>query len=109
MVQSGQDRDGGDVADTLDRSRYRCILVQCKMRAGSVVIACIGQHDTAQVTLAIDQHLIQALPVKRPIQTFRDTVLPGRYTPSLQRAKFSAGYHRFMQIVATEIEWARFG
>ena len=44
--------DGGDVADPLGRSVQRRILVQSKMRASSVVITCIGQQDTAQVSLA---------------------------------------------------------
>ena len=58
MMQSAQDGDGGDVADPLGRSVQRRILVQCKMRASSVVITCIGQQDTAQVSLATDQHVI---------------------------------------------------
>ena len=78
MMQSAEDWDGSDVADPLNCSLQRCISLQRQVRARSVVIRCIGQQDTAQVTLATDQHLIQAFPAKRPDQTLSDAILPRR-------------------------------
>jgi hypothetical protein len=47
------------------------------MRVRLIVISRVGGQSTAQVTLAIDQHLIQAFPAKRPDQVFSSAILQG--------------------------------
>jgi hypothetical protein len=53
------------------------ILGQSEMRSHMVVVGSIGLEDPAQMVLAQDHDVIQALPANRADQPFGMTVLPG--------------------------------
>ena len=62
MMKSAEDRLSSQLAEALDRSMARRVLIQGQMRSDSVVIAGIGRKDPAQVGLAEDDDVIDAFP-----------------------------------------------
>jgi hypothetical protein len=62
MMKSAEDRLNSQLAEALDRSMARRVLIQGQMRSDSVVIAGIGRKDPAQVGLAEDDDVIDAFP-----------------------------------------------
>ena len=77
MMKSAEDRLSSQLAEALDRSMARRVLIQGQMRSDSVVIAGIGRKDPAQVGLAEDDDVIEAFPADRADQSLRMPVLPG--------------------------------
>jgi hypothetical protein len=77
MMKATENRLSGDLAETLDRPMAWRILAQGQMRSQFVVIAGIGRKDPAQVGLAEDDDVIEALPADRANQPLRMSVLPG--------------------------------
>ena len=77
MVQPAEDRLSNDLAEPLDRPTARRILLQGQMRSQFVIIAGIARKDPAQVGLAEDDDVIEALPADRADQPLRMPVLPG--------------------------------
>src|SRR4029077_10264704 len=67
-----------DLAELLDGTNQRRILGQGQMRPKMVVVGSIGLEDLAQMVLAEDHDVIQALPTDRADQPLRVSVLPGR-------------------------------
>ena len=77
MMKSAEDRLSSQLAEALDRSMARRVLIQGQMRSDSVVIAGIGRKDPAQVGLVEDDDVIEAFPADRADQSLRMPVLPG--------------------------------
>jgi hypothetical protein len=78
MMQSSQDRNGGNVARALDRSMQGRIFPQRQVRARFIVIRRISGKSSPQVHLAEDHHLIQALAAQWADKAFRTAILPWR-------------------------------
>lgn len=76
MMKSAENWLCYEVTVPLDRPSARRILVQRQMRSQFVVIAGIGRKDPAQVSLAEDDDVIEALPSERADQSLRVPVLP---------------------------------
>src|SRR5215831_16268468 len=76
MVKSAEDRPSNELAKPLYRPTARRILVQGEVRSAFVVIAGVGRRDPAQVPLAEDNGMIEALPADRADQSLRVPVLP---------------------------------
>ena len=60
-----QDRLGNKLAEPVDRPMVRRIFVQGQMCSAFVVIAGVGRRDPAQMALAEDDGMIEALPADR--------------------------------------------
>jgi hypothetical protein len=75
MMKSAEDRLSSQLAEALDRSMARRVLIQGQMRSDSVVIAGIGRKDPAQVGLAEDDDVIEAFPADRADQSLRMPVV----------------------------------
>ena len=65
MMKSAEDRLSSELAEALDRSMARRVLIQGQMRSELVVIAGVGREDPAQVGLAEDDDVIEAFPTDR--------------------------------------------
>ena len=78
MMKSAEDRPCGKLAEPLDWTMGRRIFVQGQVRSEFVVVGGIGVEDPAQMVLAQDHDVIQALPTDRADQPLRMSVLPGR-------------------------------
>jgi hypothetical protein len=78
MMKSAENRPRGKLAMSLDRPMARRILAQGQMRADFVVVARIGHKDPAQMHLAKDDDMVEALPADRANQPPLMPVLPGR-------------------------------
>ena len=76
MMKSAEDRLGGELAEPLDRPMGRGILPQGKMRSDFVVVAGVAGKDSAQMSLAEDDDVIEAFPADRADQSLRMPVLP---------------------------------
>jgi len=76
MVQSSEERLGGDLADGLDRTCNRRILVQRQVGASLIVILLIRFEHVAKMAFAKDDDMVQAVPPDRADQPFRISVLP---------------------------------
>ena len=76
-MKSAQDGLSSELAEPLDRPMARGILTQGKMRSEPVVIAGVGRKDSAQMTFAEDDDVIEAFPADRADQSLRMPVLPG--------------------------------
>jgi hypothetical protein len=76
-MKSAEDRLSSQLAEALDRSMARRVLIQGQMRSDSVVIAGIGRKDPAQVDLVEDDDVIEAFPADRADQPLRMPVLLG--------------------------------
>jgi hypothetical protein len=68
MVQSAEDRLSSELAEPLDGPMARRILTQGQMRSEFVVIAGVSRKDPAQVGLAEDDDVIEAVPAEYLIQ-----------------------------------------
>jgi hypothetical protein len=77
MVTVTEDRPSSDLAEPLNGTMARRILVQSQVRSKSVVIAGVGRKDPAQMGLAEDDDVIEAFPADRADQSLRMSVLPG--------------------------------
>ena len=77
MVQPAEDRPSNEPAETLDRPTAWRIFAQGQMRSQFVVISGVGREDPAQMALADDNGMIEALPADRANQPLRMPVLPG--------------------------------
>ena len=77
MVKSAEDRLGSELAEALDRTTARRILVQGQVRSDFIVIAGVGRKDPAQMGLTEDDDMIQAFPADRADQSLRMPVLLG--------------------------------
>ena len=62
---------------TLDRPEVGCVLVEREVGARLMVIGKVSGQDTAKVSLAEDEHVIQALAPDRPDDALRERILPG--------------------------------
>lgn len=76
-MKSAEDGLCSDVTEPLDGTKQRRILGQSKMWSDMVVVGSIGLEDPAQVALAQDHDVIQALPTDRANQPLRMAILPG--------------------------------
>jgi hypothetical protein len=61
----------------LDGSAVRRIFVERKMRASPVIVRKVAGQNTAQVSFAQDENMIQALAPHRADEPLRDGILPG--------------------------------
>ena len=61
---------------TLDRPEVGCVLVEREVGARLMVISNVSGQDTAKVSLAEDEHVIQALAPDRPDEALREGILP---------------------------------
>ena len=63
-MKSAEDRSCSDLAEPLDETNQRRIFGQSKMGPDMVVVGSVGLEDPAQVALAQDHDVIQALPTR---------------------------------------------
>ena len=77
MMKSAKDRLSNKLAEPVDRPMVRRIFVQGQMCSAFVVIAGVGRKDQAQMALAEDDGMIEALPADRADQSLRMPILPG--------------------------------
>jgi hypothetical protein len=84
MMKSAKDRLSCELAEPLDRPMVRRILTQGQMRSEFVVIAGVGCKDLAQVGLAEDDDVIEALSADRADQSLRMPVA-APWTPGTRR------------------------
>ena len=61
----------------LDRPEVGCVRVESEVGARLMVIGKVSGQDAAKVSLAEDQHVIQALAPDRPDEALRERILPG--------------------------------
>jgi hypothetical protein len=76
-MKSAEDLPNNELAEPLDRPMARRILIQGQMCSAFVVIAGVGRNDPAQMALAEDSGMIEALPADRADQSLRMPVLSG--------------------------------
>jgi len=76
MMEATENRLSSKPAETLDRPMAWRILAQGQMNAQFVVVGSICRKDPAQVGLAKDDNVIEALPADRADQPLRMSVLP---------------------------------
>ena len=69
MMKSAENRLRGDVTDPSNRTAKRCVLGQSEMRPDMVVVGSISLKDPAQMVLAQDYDVVQAVPTENPIHT----------------------------------------
>jgi hypothetical protein len=68
MMKPTEDRAGDELTEPLDWSMSWRIFAHRQVRSRSVVIGSIGFQDSAQMVLAQDHDVIQALPTDRADQ-----------------------------------------
>ncbi len=73
MVEPADLREGNDLATTrrLCRMRFGGVLVQRKMRSGSVAIIEVRNKDPSQMPFIQDDHVVQAFASPAADQAFR--------------------------------------
>src|SRR5512139_2375708 len=71
MMKSTEDRPSNKLAEPLDRPTGRRIFAQGQVCSAFVVIAGIGRKNSAQMALAEDDGMIEALPADRADQSLR--------------------------------------
>jgi len=76
VMESAKDRGRCDAPGPLNRARDWRIFVQWSMRSDLIVIGRVGSQDPAQMGLAENDHVIQALAADRPDQPFGKAILP---------------------------------
>jgi hypothetical protein len=76
-MKSAEDRSYSDLAEPLDWTSQRRIFGQSKMGPDIVVVGGVALEDPAQVVLAQDHDVIQALPADRADHPLRMAILPG--------------------------------
>ena len=79
MMQAADLRNGDHLSDPgwHDRARVRTILVERKMRPGSMIVIDIRGQDAAQMALVEDQDVIQTFAANRTDYALYISVLPG--------------------------------
>jgi hypothetical protein len=77
MMKATENRLSSEPAETLDRPMAWRIFAQGQMRSQFVVIGGVGRQDPAQIALAEDDDVIEALPADRANQPLHMSVLPG--------------------------------
>ena len=79
MMQATDFRDGDDSSDAamLNRAGVGAILVERKMRPGSMIVIDIRGQDAAQMALVEDQDVIQTFAANRTDYALYISVLPG--------------------------------
>ena len=70
------DRDDRAALRRLDWATVGGVLVEREMCARLMVIGKVSGQDTAKVSLAEDEHVIQALAPDRPDEALREGILP---------------------------------
>jgi hypothetical protein len=60
----------------LDRPEVGCVLVECEVSTRLMVVGEVAGQDAAEVSLAEDEHVIEALVPDRADEPFRERVLP---------------------------------
>ena len=78
VMKSAKDGERFDASSPLNRAEDRRILVKGSMSSDAVVIVSIGFHNPAQMCLAQDNHMIDALAQNRSDQPFGKAILPRR-------------------------------
>ena len=58
MMQPVEEGQGYDMANTLNGSSVRRVLVQGKMRSSGVVIACVGLKNSAHMAFTEDHDMV---------------------------------------------------
>src|SRR5262245_27757773 len=76
-MKSAEDGSSNDLTEPLDRTDQRRILGQGKVWPHVVVVGSISLEDPAQMVLAQDYDVVQALPSDRADQPLRMPILPG--------------------------------
>ena len=76
MMKSAEDRLSNKLAEPVDRSTARRMLVQRQMCSAFVVVAGVGRKDPAQTGFAEDDDVIEAFPADRADQSLRMPILP---------------------------------
>jgi hypothetical protein len=76
MMKSTKDRVRFNAPGRLNRTGDRRIFIQCPVRPDLVVIAGISLQDPAQVRLAQDDDMVDALAPDRSNQSFGKAILP---------------------------------
>ena len=76
-MKSAEDRSCSDLAEPLDWTNQRRIFGQSEVWPNMVVVGSISLEDPAQMVLAQDYDVVQALSADRADQPFRMSVLPG--------------------------------
>jgi len=61
-MESAEDRPRSDLAEPLDWPMGRRILVQGQMRSEFVVVGGVSGKDSPQMSVAEDDHVIEAFP-----------------------------------------------
>jgi hypothetical protein len=85
-----------------------------------VIVTCIAPQDSAEVRLADDGAVIEALTADRPNQAFRNSVLPrrsgrGRFVPDTHRAQAPPHHIAIDRVTVTDkvprrfVPWERLG
>src|SRR3954471_13411326 len=77
-MKSAENRTRFRDANPLDWAVDRRVFLKRAMRSDFVVIACIGDQQPAQVSLAEDDGVVKALAANGPNQSFGKPVLPRR-------------------------------
>lgn len=78
MVKAAEKGSRCDRAESLDDAVDRSILDQGSVGSQLVVVACIGRQDAAQVRLAEDHDVVQAISPDRADEAFDVPILPRR-------------------------------
>jgi len=78
VMKSTKDRVRFNASGRLNRTGGRRIFIQCPVRPDLVVIAGVSLQDPAQMRLAQDDDMVDALAPDRSDQSFGKTVLPRR-------------------------------
>jgi hypothetical protein len=76
MMEAAEERMGANASDPLNWARDRRIFVQRSVRSGLIIVGGVLTQDPAQVRLAQDDNMVDALPTDRSDQSFGKAVLP---------------------------------
>jgi hypothetical protein len=76
-MKATEDRSRCDNAETLDRAMERGVFGQGSVGSEFVVVVGIGSEDPAQVCVAQDHDMVQALSPDRANESFDVSILPG--------------------------------
>ena len=76
VMQSAEERIGANAADPLNWARDRRIFVQRSVRSRLIIVRGVFAQDPAQVRLAQEDNMVDALATDRSGQSFGEAVLP---------------------------------
>ena len=104
VVQAADFCDLHDLADggKLDRPEVRCVLVEREVGARLMVIGEVTGQDSAQVSFAQDENMVEALAPDRADQALRERVLPGAVRRGEDFAD-SHGLHAAPELLAIDL------